>query len=150
MPPRRTLPAASPYPVSTRSELLAIERQTHKKTIIDHVQEIHELLIEDQEYQKYLKAIFNSQAVEGSVRDDRAVAAQMIRAKAREVGKVELLSENLASIRTALTYAEGRYEGLSLSERREAFEQSHHREAFEQTQANESQGNLSNEEGQEG
>jgi hypothetical protein len=115
----KMLRPAPPELPATKSDLSALLRYKQRKTIIDYVMEINETLWEDPEYQKYLEAIFDEQAVTGSVDTDHFVAAQMIKAKAREMGMVQLQNEKEWAIVKALRRVLGRYEKMSLQERRE-------------------------------
>jgi len=83
----------------------------------DLVDDIHcVLVIENDDYRRYLQAVWNKQAVEGSLATDDIMAATMIRNKAKEMGS-ELANEELAAIVKALRVVLRRY-GSSRKERR--------------------------------
>jgi hypothetical protein len=138
--PEQALRPTSPALPATKSELDNLLSFSKRRTIIDHVQDVNRLLWEDPEYQKYLKATFDEEAITGKVRFDWFVAAQMIKAKAREMGMVQLQDAKEGAIVKAIGRVLNRYEGLSLAERREQAEASQRSR----------QGSLLNEEGQEG
>ena len=75
------------------------------------------MLIENDEYRSYLRAVHDSQAVEGSLAADNLMAAQMIRAKAKTIDGNEVGKENLATINKALNVVLRRYH-VSRKERR--------------------------------
>jgi hypothetical protein len=111
-------PAPPPLP-ATVSELDALLTYKQRKTIIDYAGEVNDMLWEDPEYRKYWNAIFKEQAITGSVDGDQFVAAQMVKAKAREMGMVQLQNEKETAIRKALRrHIFGRHKPLK--EQREA------------------------------
>lgn len=89
-----------------------------ERTLNDHVEDIHLSLVESGNYRGFLKAIYDEQAVEGSLGADNIMAAQMIREKAREIANDVVSKEKLATISKALGVVLRRY-GLSRNERRD-------------------------------
>lgn len=96
-----------------------------KRTINDLVEDVHRALIEDAEkgpdYLKYLHAVYNSQAVEGSMDADDLEAAGLIREKARSLDNNELANEKKQTIVNAMKVVLRRYHA-SREERRRGFE----------------------------
>ena len=65
------------------------------------VEEIHLMLYEDDDYQRFLYAVYDEQAIEGSLAADNIMAAGMIRDKAGKVDKFHpLLTGNDGSRRS--------------------------------------------------
>lgn len=86
------------------------------RTLNDMVEEIHLMLYEDDDYQRFLYAVYDEQAVEGSLAADNIMAAGMIRDKAAKVDKFHPLltgndgkPEKLATISKALGVVLRRY-----------------------------------------
>lgn len=84
------------------------------RTINDYVEEMHLILIDDTEvrdkYQGFLWAVYDEQAVEGSLSADNTMAAMMIRDRAREIeDNHPLTGEKLATISKALGVVLRRY-----------------------------------------
>jgi len=73
-----------------------------KRSLNDEVRYLHPILMEDEQYRKYLTAIWPEGAVEGSLEIDDAMAAIMIRDYGRTNGIKSLAEANLASIRHSL------------------------------------------------
>ena len=118
----QTLRPVPPLP-TTKDELAAHMTFKRQRTIIDDVQEVNALLWEEPEYQKYLAAVFNEEAVTGSCEDDLFMAALMIKNKAREIGMERLANQKETAIKKALKRVlGGRYEGVYYKHRREAAE----------------------------
>jgi hypothetical protein len=87
-------------------------------TLNDLVDDIHHLLVRDERYRAFLHAVYDEQAVEGSLAVDDVMAAEMIREKAKEIGSTEVARQKLATISKALHVVLRRY-GLSRKERRD-------------------------------
>jgi hypothetical protein len=87
----------------TRTDLLAQYRLKRKRSINDLVEEIVLKLWDDDDFQKYVYPIYDSQAVEGSLKDDNFMMAQMVRAVAKNGGNAEVAAQNMHTIRSALT-----------------------------------------------
>jgi hypothetical protein len=92
------------------------------RSINDLVEDIHSDLLRGKSselYQSYLFAIYDAQAVEGSLASDNVMAAQMIRERARTLDDSHpLTKEKLATISQALGVVLRRYH-LSRKERRQ-------------------------------
>jgi hypothetical protein len=97
-------------------EMTHQDRTTHNNLI----EQVHLVLVEDDSYLALLDAVYNSQAVEGSLADDDIMAAKMIRDKAYKLGNAEVARQKLASIVKALRVVLRRY-GASRKQRRESF-----------------------------
>lgn len=87
-------------------------------TLNDQVEEIHLLLYPDPVYKKFLEAVWDEDAVEGSLSIDNAKAAEMIREKAAALNSnSELSKKKLATIVKCLGVIMRRHE-LSRKHRR--------------------------------
>jgi hypothetical protein len=80
-----------------------------KPNLNDQVYEIHLLLVETENYARYLYAVLDKEAVEGSVAFDRIMAATLSRAKAAELGRRDVAKAKLATIVKALNVVQLRY-----------------------------------------
>jgi hypothetical protein len=80
-----------------------------ERTLNDLVEDIHRELISDEKYRRYLRAVYDAHAVEGSLAADNVLAAMMIREKAKERGVSEVAGEKLAIINLALGVVLRRY-----------------------------------------
>jgi hypothetical protein len=109
-------PAAPPLPATTEG-FLAHRKLKARRTINDHVEDVHLLLVEREDYLDLITAIYPEQTVEGSIPADDIMAAQMIRRKAKEIGNAELQSQKLGAITRALNIVLRRF-GFSRNERR--------------------------------
>jgi hypothetical protein len=99
----KPLPPALPEKIEDWTRFIQAER-----TINDLVEDIHRVLVEDPGYRAYLRAVYDEQAVEGSLSADNVMAAEMIREKAKDLGS-EVASEKLATIVKALGVVLRRY-----------------------------------------
>lgn len=81
------------------------------------VEDVHLALYEDDQYQSFLYAVYDEQAVEGSLAADNIMAAELIRDKAKKMDHGELAKEKLATIAKALGVVLRRY-GFARKERR--------------------------------
>ena len=88
-----------------------------KNKLNDLVEDIHLSLIEEAAYRRYLEAIYDADACEGSVRADHQMAAIMIRSRALEIGS-QVAIEKLETIITAL-HVVLRRAGMSVKARRD-------------------------------
>jgi hypothetical protein len=80
-----------------------------ERTLNDMVEEIHRLLVDESEdYRNYLEAVYDEDAVEGSLAADNTMAAMMIREKAQTQGS-EVAHKKLATISKALNIVMRRY-----------------------------------------
>ena len=108
-------PIANPLPTNTAAHL-AHRKLKSKRTLNDLVEDIHLTLVEDPKYIGFLNAVFDEQAVEGSLAADNLEAAHMIRERAKKVGS-DLEREKKATIAKSLGIVMRRYE-WSRKERR--------------------------------
>jgi hypothetical protein len=83
----------------------------------DHVLALHRQLEGNAEYQSYLAADWDAQAVEGSVVADSLMAAQMVRAFARGTGDHVVARMKLATVAAVLDVVLRRL-GIAPSQRR--------------------------------
>jgi hypothetical protein len=102
---------------TTSAAYLAHRKLKARRSINDHVEEVHLKLIDDERYSDYLFAIYDEQAVEKSLEIDDFMAALMLRDKARELNNDVIGHESLAVIVKALRVVLRRYE-FSRRERR--------------------------------
>ena len=110
----RPLPPALP---ETVDGFIAHRKLKAKRTLNDHVEDAYLRLVENEKFQAFIFAVYDEQAVEGSLAADNIMAAEMIRDKAKAAGSSELASEKLATISKALGVVQRRY-GFSRKERR--------------------------------
>jgi hypothetical protein len=89
-----------------------------ERSLNDLVEDIHRSLCEDDHYLAYLKAIYDEQAVEGSLGADNIMAATMIRERAKKIDGSEVGQEKLATIAKSLGVVLRRY-GASRKQRRQ-------------------------------
>ena len=87
----------------------------------DKVEDLHRLLFDgEQKYREYLNAVWNEQAIEGSLVIDDVMAAIMIRQRASDLYPAdEIANANLDTIVRSLRVVLRRY-GMSRAERRSA------------------------------
>lgn len=111
---RRVTPPPLP---ATRADLLAGYKLKRKRSINDLVEEIIVKLWDvDDDFMKYVDAIYDSDAVEGSLEEDDTMAAQMIRNVARKDNNSEVSSKNLHTIKLAMRVGLRRF-GIARPER---------------------------------
>lgn len=114
--PLRSRPAPLPTTIEDWHRQLKAER-----TLNDRVEDVHVALLSDDElrdrYLSYLYAVYDEQAVEGSLSMDNGEAAGMIREKARSMNDAELGRQKKATIVKALNIVLRRYNN-SRKERR--------------------------------
>lgn len=104
----RTAPlrAAPPLPENIEDWERHIKAE---RTLNDLVEDIHRILVnENPDYRRYLRAVYDAHAVEGSLAADNYKACDLIRAKAKEIGS-EIQEEKLAIINLALGVVLRRY-----------------------------------------
>jgi len=95
------LKVAPPLP-ATRTDLLAGYKLKRRRSINDLVEEIVvKLWDNDEQFMKYVDAIYNEQAVEGSLDDDDTMAAIIIRDTAKRDKHMEVAAQNIRTISTA-------------------------------------------------
>lgn len=115
------LKVAPPLP-ATRTALLAGYKLKRRRSINDLVEEIVvKLWDNDEKFMKYVNAIYDSQAVEGSMDDDDVMAAIIIRDTAARDKHVEVAQQNVRTIKLAMRVALKRF-GISRNEREELAE----------------------------
>jgi hypothetical protein len=112
-----SLKAAPPDLPVTVNELLKHRLLTTARSLNDTVEEVVVALYEHDDFRAFINAVYDEQAVEGSLAADNIMAAEMIRAKATKLGYVELSKEKLATIAKALGVILRRY-GYSRKDRR--------------------------------
>jgi hypothetical protein len=111
-------PLPPPLPDTVRG-FMAHRKSDSKRTLNDQIEEIHLSLYEtDDAYTKLLYAVYDEQAVHGSLAADNTIAAQIIHEKAKKIPNVEVSRQNYATIWKSLCVVLRRY-GLSRSERRD-------------------------------
>ena len=93
-----------------------------QRTINDLVEDVHRGLLDNEKksekYRSFLHAVYDEQAVEGSLAADNIESARMIREEAAENNDRELSGEKLATIAKALGVVLRRYHA-SRKERRQ-------------------------------
>ena len=108
-------PAPHPLPI-TKEELEAHLKVFHEPTLNDVVHSYHVAMWEDPQYHRYLDAVYDEDAVEGSLALDNGEAARMIRERAIAADDKRLATKKLATISKALNVVLRRY-GISRKER---------------------------------
>jgi hypothetical protein len=89
-----------------------------ERTLNDHVEDLHVMCwSESPDYRKYLEAVWDSDAVEGSLSIDNVKAAEMIREKARTIAGNPIANKKLDPIVKSLGVVLRRYQA-SRKERR--------------------------------
>jgi hypothetical protein len=109
-------PVATPLP-KTREEFLALRKSEPVRTLNDYVDEITEKLYDNDEFRRFSEAVYDEDAVEGSLSIDNAKLAEMIRQYAVENNIPAVSSKKLATIVKALNVVMRRY-GLSRMQRK--------------------------------
>lgn len=114
------MPPALPDKIEEWKRFLKAER-----TLNDLVEDVHRMLVNDEDdgpsYRALLRAVYDEQAVEGSLAADNTFAAIMIREKAKTIDGNELANEKAATISKALGVVMRRYHS-SRNERRNTLE----------------------------
>lgn len=112
------LKVAPPLPAS-RQELLAGYKLKRRRTINDRVEEVIVKLWDvNEQFMKLVTAIYDSEAVEGSLEDDDMMAAIVIRDYAKKEGHVEVADQKVHTIKLAMRVGLRRF-GVSRPEREE-------------------------------
>jgi hypothetical protein len=94
-----------------------VRKLKSSRTLNDLVEDIHnELMLTNAEYREYLEAVYDSEAITGSLTLDDGFAAKLIRDRARVLGS-SVQSRNEHTISKALHVVMERY-GLSRRQRR--------------------------------
>jgi hypothetical protein len=94
-------PPPPPLP-STVADLEALRKVFHQPTLNDRVDAIHVQLWATPEYRKYLDAVYDEDAVEGSLATDNAFAAKMIRDHAVTIGDTYVAGKKVHTIVKAM------------------------------------------------
>jgi hypothetical protein len=95
----------------TRDDLLAQYKLKRRRSINDLVEEvIVKLWDNDDNFMKYVEAIYDSQAIEGSMDDDDVMAALIIRDTAKRDKHVEVADQNVHTIKLAMRVALRRFD----------------------------------------
>jgi hypothetical protein len=102
-------------PVSTQ-DLLAHRKPMRERTLNDHVDDIHVALWEVEEYHRALEAVYDEDAIEGSLAADNLIAAQFIRKYAQDNNNPHVKTKKLATIVKSLNVVLRRY-GITRKER---------------------------------
>jgi len=100
----------APLPTSV-NEMLALRRTASNKTLNDYVEELHIIAWEQDEYRNLLEAVYDEDAIEGSLAVDNVKAAEYLRTLARrEEGRSPMVAgKKLATIVKALNVVLRRY-----------------------------------------
>ena len=93
-----------------------MRKSMRERTLNDHVDDIHVLLWSNPNYHRALEAVYDEDAVEGSLSADNFIAAGMIREYAREHELPHVKDKKLATIVKSLNIVLRRY-GISRKER---------------------------------
>ena len=95
----------------TRSDLLAQYKLKRRRSINDLVEEvIVKLWDNDENFMRYVEAIYDSQAIEGSMADDDVMAALIIRDTAKRDKHIEVADQNVHTIKLAMRVALKRFD----------------------------------------
>lgn len=105
----------TPLPATTQ-DLLAMRRLMRERTLNDHVDDAHVALWADKDYRALLDAVYDEDAVEGSLSADNLLAAGMIRDQAKRQANPQLSTKKLATIVKALNVVLRRY-GIARKDR---------------------------------
>jgi hypothetical protein len=98
-----------PLPVASKDWKRFTKTQ---RTLNDHVEEVHKALLDSdqgEQYRAFLFAVYDEQAVEGSLAADNVLSAKMIREWAEKEENQELTREKPATIAKALGVVLRRY-----------------------------------------
>lgn len=110
-------PKPTPLPATVR-EFMSFRKNKSKRTLNDQIEEIHLQLYEKNDrYKELLEAVWDSDAVEGSLAIDNVMAAEMIREQAIKTSNVEVSRRKLDTIVKCLGVVLRRY-GFTRKERR--------------------------------
>ena len=106
------------YKPVPRSVAAWVRKTEFHRTLNDLVEDVHLALVDkSQQYVKYLDAVHDEQAVEGSLAADNIMAAQMIREEAKNRNMPRLAEAKLATIVKGMGVVLRRYH-MSRQERR--------------------------------
>ena len=113
--------ALRPVPPSlpdTVAEFRTLRKGQIQHTLNDVVEQYHLKLYDNEDYTRLLYAVYDEQAVEGSLAADNIEAARMLRLAAQQENNIVLAREKLATISKSLGVVLRRY-GSSRRERRD-------------------------------
>jgi hypothetical protein len=102
-------PTPPPLP-ATAAEYLERRNVKTQRSFNDYIEDIHLQLVGNDEYDKYLYAVYPEQAVEGSLIADLLEAAELIRSKAKSLNIIQVMNEKKATIGKALRVVQRRYD----------------------------------------
>ena len=108
-------PAPNPLPVTVQ-DLEARRKVFHQPTLNDRVDAIHVRLWDNEQYRRFLDAVYDEDAVEGSLSADNLFAAMMIRDHAKNHDDPYVASKKAATIAKSLNVICRRY-GIGRRER---------------------------------
>lgn len=109
-------PDVIPLP-ATREAMIAQRKTQRIRTLNDHVEELHLYLYGNEKYERFLDAVYDEDAVEGSLTADNLEAARMIRDAATEGNRDPYIRDKkLATIVKSMGIVLKRY-GISRRER---------------------------------
>lgn len=100
----------------TQQDLRALRKTMRERTLNDHIDDIHDALWPDPAYRRALEAVYDEDAIEGSLAADNFVAAGMIRAYAVKEDNRHVKDKKLATIVKSLNIVLRRY-GIGRRER---------------------------------
>jgi len=110
----KPLPPSLP---ATREDFLAARQIKAERTLNDYIEDLYLELAENDNFKRLIWAVWDEQALEGSLAADNIMAAEMIRDRARENSHPYVSNEKLATISKSLGVVQRRY-GLSRKQRR--------------------------------
>lgn len=105
-----------PVPLpATREDFLAQYRLKRRRTINDYVEDVVIRIWDDENFTKHIDAIYESQAVEGSLDDDDTMAALIIREFARNNNLPVVANSKIHTVKLAMRvvlkrYGQGRHQ----------------------------------------
>ena len=94
---------------ATVEDMLAQRRTMAGRTLNDYVEDLHIKAWSDPKYQQFLDAVYDEDAVEGSLSADNYSAAQLLRDLARKQAIPQVATRKLATIVKALNVVMRRY-----------------------------------------
>lgn len=112
----QTLLRPAPLPRTTEG-LLALRKTVKARTLNDYVEECHIAIWEDPDYLLAIEAVYDEDAIEGSLSADDYIAAGLIRKYAKDKNIVFVRDKKLATILKALKNVWKRY-GITRKERK--------------------------------
>jgi hypothetical protein len=95
---------------TTVEEFREWRQNATNRTLNDIVEELHLTLYRDEKYRAFLDAVWDEQAVEGSLAADNIMAAQMLRELAKKQGRIEAAGQKLSTLAKSLGVVLRRYD----------------------------------------